>query len=57
MLIERCPRSGKKLSFEKAKNISDRYSKDLIIGCDQTLYFKKRILNKPVNYEESYRAT
>ena len=44
----------KKLSFEKAKNISDRYSKDLIIGCDQTLYFKKRILNKPVNYEESF---
>ena len=43
-----------KLSFEKAKNISDRYSKDLIIGCDQTLYFKKRILNKPVNYEESF---
>ena len=43
----------KKLSFEKAKNISCRYSKDLIIGCDQTLYFKKRILNKPVNYEES----
>ena len=34
-----------KLSFEKAKNISCRYSKDLIIGCDQTLYFKKRILN------------
>ena len=44
----------KKLSFEKAKNISDKYSKDLIIGCDQTLYFKKRILNKPVNYEESF---
>ena len=44
----------KKLSFEKAKNISSRYSKDLIIGCDQTLYFKKRILNKPVNYEESF---
>ena len=43
-----------KLSFEKAKNISSRYSKDLIIGCDQTLYFKKRILNKPVNYEESF---
>ena len=43
-----------KLSFEKAKNISERYSKDLIIGCDQTLYFKKRILNKPVNYEESF---
>ena len=43
----------KKLSFEKAKNISSRYSKDLIIGCDQTLYFKKRILNKPLNYEES----
>ena len=43
-----------KLSFEKAKNISGRYSKDLIIGCDQTLYFKKRILNKPVNYEESF---
>ena len=45
---------AKKLSFEKAKNISVRYSKDLIIGCDQTLYFKKRILNKPVNYEESF---
>ena len=44
----------KKLSFEKARNISDKYSKDLIIGCDQTLYFKKRILNKPVNYEESF---
>ena len=44
---------AKKLSFEKARNISDKYSKDLIIGCDQTLYFKKRILNKPVNYEES----
>ena len=44
----------KKLSFEKAKNISVRYGKDLIIGCDQTLYFKKRILNKPVNYEESF---
>ncbi len=43
----------KKLSFEKAKNISCRYGKHLIIGCDQTLYFKKRILNKPVNYEES----
>ena len=45
---------AKKLSFEKARNISDKYSKDLIIGCDQTLYFKKRILNKPVNYEESF---
>ena len=45
---------AKKLSFEKAKNISARYSGDLIIGCDQTLYFKKRILNKPVNYEESF---
>ena len=44
----------KKLSFEKARNISDKYCKDLIIGCDQTLYFKKRILNKPVNYEESF---
>ena len=44
----------KKLSLEKARNISDKYSKDLIIGCDQTLYFKKRILNKPVNYEESF---
>ena len=44
----------KKLSLEKAKNISARYSKDLIIGCDQTLYLKKRILNKPVNYEESF---
>ena len=44
---------AKKLSFEKARNISDKYTKDLIIGCDQTLYFKKRILNKPVNYEES----
>ena len=43
----------KKLSLEKARNISNKYSKDLIIGCDQTLYFKKRILNKPVNYEES----
>ena len=43
-----------KLSFEKAKNNSGRYCKDLIIGCDQTLYFKKRILNKPVNYEESF---
>ena len=30
-----------KLSFEKAKNISGRYGKDLIIGCDQTLYYKK----------------
>ena len=45
---------AKKLSFEKARNISDKYTKDLIIGCDQTLYFKKRILNKPVNYEESF---
>ncbi len=44
----------KKLSLEKARNISDKYSKDLIIGCDQILYFKKRILNKPVNYEESF---
>ena len=44
----------KKLSLEKARNISDKYSKDLIIGCDQTLYFKKRILNKPVNYKESF---
>tara|TARA_B100000925_G_C21808399_1_gene387703 strand:- start:35 stop:640 length:606 start_codon:yes stop_codon:yes gene_type:complete len=44
----------KKLSLEKARNISNKYSKDLIIGCDQTLYFKKRILNKPVNYEESF---
>ena len=44
----------KKLSFEKAKNISSRYSKDLIIGCDQTLYFKNIILNKPVIYEESF---
>ena len=25
---------AKKLSFEKARNISDKYSKDLIIGCD-----------------------
>ena len=45
---------AKKLSFEKAKNVSGSYSGDLIIGCDQTLYFKKRILNKPVNYEESF---
>ena len=45
---------AKKLSFEKARTISDKYTKDLIIGCDQTLYFKKRILNKPVNYEESF---
>ena len=45
----------KNLSYEKAKNISDRYSKDLVIGCDQTLFYKKRIFNKPVNYEESFK--
>jgi septum formation protein len=45
---------AKKLSYEKAKIISDRYNKDLIIGCDQTLFFKKRILNKPANYDESF---
>ncbi len=45
----------KNLSYEKAKNISDRYSKDLVIGCDQTLFYKKRIFNKPVNYEESLK--
>ena len=44
----------KKLSFEKARNISEKYSKDLIIGCDQTLFSKKRILNKPLNYDESF---
>ena len=45
----------KNLSYEKAKNISDSYSKDLVIGCDQTLFYKKRIFNKPVNYEESFK--
>ena len=43
----------KKLSFEKARNISDKYRKNLIIGCDQTLFSRKRIYNKPLNYEES----
>ena len=45
----------KKLSYEKAKIISDRYNKNVIIGCDQILFFDNRIFNKPNNFEESYQ--
>ena len=35
----------KKLSYEKAKIISDRCNKKVIIGCDQILFFDNRCTN------------
>tara|TARA_Y100001935_G_scaffold237590_1_gene223213 strand:+ start:375 stop:980 length:606 start_codon:yes stop_codon:yes gene_type:complete len=44
----------RELSYLKAKIVSEKRPKKLIIGCDQILFFKERILNKPVNFKESF---
>tara|TARA_B100000900_G_C20455714_1_gene665075 strand:+ start:108 stop:713 length:606 start_codon:yes stop_codon:yes gene_type:complete len=46
---------AKKLSYEKAKIISDKGSNLLVIGCDQILLFDKKVLNKPNSFEESFK--
>lgn len=41
------------LSFQKAFAVSMSHQNSLIIGCDQILYFNKKIMLKPKNIEES----
>mgnify|MGYP003337661481 FL=1 len=41
------------LSFQKALAVSKSNENSLIIGCDQILYFNKKIMLKPKNIEES----
>ncbi|MDG2187138.1 MAG: Maf family nucleotide pyrophosphatase [Hyphomicrobiales bacterium] len=42
-----------RLAFEKAMSVSKNYKNDLIIGCDQVLFFNKKIYLKPKNVEEA----
>ena len=41
------------LSFQKALAVSKSNENSLIIGCDQILYFNRKIMLKPKNIEES----
>lgn len=42
------------LARTKAKNVSDRFPKAWVIGCDQVLDLKGQVLHKVTNYGEAY---
>ncbi len=52
--IEKPSKYCKKLAQLKARKIAQNHSNDIIIGADTIVYFKKKILGKPKDYNEAF---
>ena len=51
--IEKPSKYCKKLAQLKARKIAQNHTNDIIIGADTIVYFKKKILGKPKDYNEA----
>ena len=52
--IEKPSKYCKKLAQLKARKIAQNHTNDIIIGADTIVYFKKKILGKPKDYNEAF---